>query len=80
MDDEVYIYQVDTKGSMVYYQLYEAYKIIDQGSPIIRQIGIWSMGAYSLNLMEEDKNSRRANLRVIVYFTFLQYHSKVTEK
>ena len=63
LDDEVYIYEIDLKGPMAHYQLYEAYKIIDLSAPIINHIGSWS-GSLSLNLVKDDKNDRRANLRV----------------
>ena len=65
LDDEVYIYEIDLKGHMVHYQLYEAYKIIDLSAPIINHVGSWP-SSLSLNLVKEDKNDRRANLRVSV--------------
>ena len=69
MDDDVFIYEVNTKDSLSYCQLHEVYKISDEGDPIIRHIGNWSRGGLSdssLNLTKEDKNSRRKDLRVSV--------------
>ena len=88
MDDDIFIYEVNRKDSLSYYQLYEVYKIKDDGVPIIRPIGNWScvgLGDSSLNLMKEDKNSRRKDLRVSVFnivkmqmsegrFTFRELH------
>ena len=67
LDDEVYIYKIEAIDNMSY-QLYEAYKIIDQGYPIIRQVGSWSKEAKSLRFVKEDKNARRGDLRVSANF------------
>ena len=67
MDDDVFIYEVNTNDSLSYCQLHEVYKIIDQGDPIIRRIGNWSRigeSDSSFNLVREDKNFRRKDLRV----------------
>ena len=70
LDDDVFIYEVNTNKSLTYCQLHEVYKIRDEGDPIIRHIGNWSKGGgsdSSLNLLREDKNSRRKDLRVSVF-------------
>ena len=68
LDDDFYVYQVDTEKPMTSYELYEGYKIHDGGDTIIRRIGSWSGGDPSLDFMkEEDKNSRRRDLRVSIY-------------
>ena len=70
MDDEVYIYQVDTaEGSISLYQLYEIYKINDESAPIVKKFGSWLKGGggnqtVGLNIVTEDKNYRRNNLGV----------------
>ena len=70
MDDDVFIYEVISKDALPYYQLHEVYKIRDEGDPIVRHIGNWPRGGRSdssLNLMKEDKNFRRMDLRVSVF-------------
>ena len=70
MDDDAYIYEVNTKVSLSYYRLHEVYKIYDEGDPIIRHIGSWSRvgrSDSSLDFIKEDKNSRRRDLRVSIY-------------
>ena len=67
LDDDVYIYQVNSYGSKPYYQLYEVYKISDESVPVVVQVGNWSKGDNdsSLKLVKEDKIKRRNDLRVI---------------
>ena len=67
LDDDIYIYHIEAKGAM-HYQLYEVYKIIDHGHPIIRQVGSWQKDLRSLNFVKENKNARRVDLRVGTYF------------
>ena len=70
LDDDVFLYEVNTNDSLSYCQLHEVYKIRDEGDPIVRHIGNWSRGGRSdssLNLMKEDKNFRRMDLRVSVF-------------
>ena len=66
LDDEVYIYLLDTKAPMKNYSLYEVYKIHVEGAPIINQIGSWSPHTYSININDLDRNSRRHDLRVSI--------------
>ena len=63
LNSEVYVYNVET---MVQYQIYEVYKIIDQGDAVIKQVASWSKESNYLNFVKEDKHSRRRNLRVSV--------------
>ena len=70
LDDDAYIYEVNTKYSPSYYRLHEVYKINAKGFPIIRPVGSWSTGRRSdssLDFTKEDKNSRRRDLRVSIY-------------
>ena len=74
MDDDAYVYEVNTKDSLPYYRLHEVYKVNDEGDPIIRQIGRWSRGGSSdssLYFMKEDKNSRRRDLRVSTFINVI---------
>ena len=64
LDDEVYIYQAGRTGFTEDYQLYEVYKIFHQGAPITNKVGHWSKASNSLNFMTQDKNTRRADMRV----------------
>ena len=61
LNSEVYVYNVET---MVQYQIYEVYKIIEQGEAVIKQVGSWSKESNYFNFVKEDKHSRRRNLRV----------------
>ena len=70
LDDEVYIYQTGQTGFTEDYQLYEVYKIHDQGAPITEEIGHWSKASNSLKFTTEDKNSRRSDLKVSVHSLF----------
>ena len=64
LDDEVYIYLLDTNAPMKNYSLYEVYKIHGEGTPVINQLGSWSPHRYSINIDDSDRNSRRHDLRV----------------
>ena len=66
LDDEVYVYKVNTADPMSHYELYEVYKISDQSAPIVREIGSWSLrnGNGANKIVMEDKNYRRNDLRV----------------
>ena len=64
LDDEVYVYQVDDKGSMKNYELHEVYKISRKGPPISNIIGSWSMSNNCFSFVNTEKNVRRQNLRV----------------
>ena len=66
LDDEVYIYHTSRTGLMENYILYEAYKILYKGVPIIKQVGYWSKDLNFLNFVKQDKNSRRSDLRVSI--------------
>ena len=70
LDDEVYIYLLDTKAPRKNYSLYEVYKIHDQGAPVINQLGSWSPHTYSMNIYDMDRNSRRHDLRVSICLSF----------
>ena len=70
LDDEVFIYEVNTKDYVSSYQLHEVYKITNQGDPMIRHLGSWSREGKSgtfFDFMKDDKNSRRKDLRVSIY-------------
>ena len=65
LDDEVYIYLVDTKAPMVEnYKLYEVYKVHEKGPAILNELGYWSQDTNSLELSGLDQNARRSDLRV----------------
>lgn len=67
LDDEVYIYLLDNKAPMKNHNLYEVYKIYNEGPPVINHLGVWSPDTYSLNFEEFDKNSRRRDLKVSIF-------------
>ena len=64
LDDEVYIYLVDTKAPMEEYRLYEVYKVHEKGPAIINELGYWSPDTDSLELSDLDQNERRSDMRV----------------
>ena len=64
LDDEIYIYLMDTKATKKDYSLYEVYKIYDAGGPITNCLGGWSLDSNYLEIGNMDKNSRRHDLRV----------------
>ena len=64
LDDEVYIYLLDTNAPMKKYSLYEVYKIHGEGAPIINQLGSWSPLTYSINITDMNRNFRRQDLMV----------------
>ena len=64
MDDEIYIYQMDTIKNSMNYVLYEVYKIFDEGSPQMNRIGEWYAKTKILDFTNQDKNIRRRNLKV----------------
>ena len=66
LDDEVYIYLLDTRAPMKNYCLYEVYKIHDEGEPVINHLGSWSLDTNSLDVANMDKNLRRHDLRVSI--------------
>ena len=68
LDDEVYIYIMNTKTQMKSYRLYEVYKIRHDSHPVTNYIGNWSLCDGSLNFVEMNKNSRRRDLRVSIPF------------
>ena len=68
LDDEVYIYQLDTEGPVQNYSLYEVYKIQDRGAPIINHIGSWFFDTYFLDIENMDIISRRHDLKVKILF------------
>ena len=69
LDDDVVIYEVNTKESPSYYRLHEVYKIKKGGDPIIRHVGSWAKAGRSyssFDFTKEDKNWRRKDLRVSI--------------
>ena len=69
LDDEVYIYLMDTKTKLSHsYRLYEVYKIHHDGHPVINNLGNWSLGDCKLYFVQTNKNSRRHDLRVRIPF------------
>ena len=64
LDDEVYIYQMDTIGKSGQYKLYEVYKIYDEGPPQFNKVGKWSVESKALEFTDDDKNIRRQDLKV----------------
>ena len=64
LDDEVYIYMLDTKAPVKNYNLYEVYKIHDEGAPVINHLGYWAHDSYLLDLDKMNKNLRRDDLSV----------------
>ena len=64
LDDEIYIYLMDTKAAKKDYSIYEVYKIYDEGGPILNYLGSWSLDSNYLEIDNMDKNSRRHDLRV----------------
>ena len=68
LDDEIYIYLMDTKAYKKNYSIYEVYKIYDEGAPIINHLGSWSLQSNHLEIDNADKNSRRHDLRVSYQF------------
>ena len=66
LDDDVYIYQLDAEAPMENYNIYEVYKIHEEGHPLINYLGTWSPDTYSLKLEDIDKNIRRHDLRVSI--------------
>ena len=67
LDDEVYIYLLDNKAPMKNHNLYEVYKIYNEGPPVINHLGVWSPDTYLLNFEDIDKNSRRRDLKVSIF-------------
>ena len=65
LDDDMYIYQMDTTGKSRKYQLYEVYKIYDEGPPQLNKVGTWSIETGTLDFTDDDKNIRRRDLKVI---------------
>ena len=68
LDDEVYIYLMNTKTQMKSYRLYEVYKIHHDSHPVTNYLGNWSLCNCSLNFVDMNKNSRRRDLRVSIPF------------
>ena len=64
LDDEMYIYQMDTTGKSGQYQLFEVYKIYDEGPPQLNKVGKWTVESKALDFTEVDKNIRRRDLKV----------------
>ena len=64
LDDDVYIYRIDTNRSKENYELYEVYKIHDGGAPILSNIGSSTSKDECCNFVDVGKNIRRHNLRV----------------
>ena len=75
LDDEVYIYVLDSKAPMKDYSLYEVYKIHDEGAPVMNHLESWSFDTYSLSFADLDKNSRRHYLRVSIPLSLLDVTS-----
>ena len=64
LDDEIYIYQMDSMKKSKNYELFEVYKIFDGGSPQINKVGDWYSDTKILDFTNRDKNIRRRNLKV----------------
>ena len=64
MDDEIYIYQMDTIKNSMNYKLFEVYKIFDEGHPQMNIVGEWHANTQILDFTNQDKNIRRRNLKV----------------
>ena len=64
LDNEIYIYQMDSMKKSKTYELYEVYKIFDEGSPQINKVGDWYSDTKILDFTNQDKNIRRRNLKV----------------
>ena len=64
LDDEIYIYQLDTVENSMNYKLYEVYKIFDEGPPQMNSVGEWYAKTQILDFTNQDKNIRRRNLKV----------------
>ena len=64
LDDEIYIYQMDSMKKSKNYELFEVYKIFDGGSPQINKVGDWYSDTKMLDFTNQDKNIRRRNLKV----------------
>ena len=75
LDDEVYIYLLNTKAPLKNYNLYEVYKIHDEGAPVMNHLGSWSFDTYSLSFEDLDKSSRRHDLRVSITLSLLDVTS-----
>ena len=64
LDDDMYIYQMDTTGKTGQYQIYEVYKIYDEGPPQLNKVGTWTVDTKALDFSNVDKNIRRRDLKV----------------
>lgn len=64
LDDEIYIYEMDTMKKRRSYELYEVYKIFDDGTPQMNKVGDWYTDTKILNFTNKDKNIRRRDLKV----------------
>ena len=51
-------------GNKGKYDLYEVYKIHDEGPPQLNKVGSWSADTKVLEFSDVDKNIRRRDLKV----------------
>ena len=72
----MYIYQVDTTGKSGQYQLYEVYKIHDEGPPQVNEVGKWTGETKTLDFTDVDKNIRRRDLKVKIKIQNVQRSEK----
>ena len=70
LDDEVYVYHLDTDSPIKDYLLYEVYKIQEKSGLVINHLGSWSPDTYSMTIEDMERSSRRHDLRVSFYHNF----------
>ena len=70
LDDEVYVYLLDTDSPIKDYLLYEVYKVQEKSAPVINHLGSWSPDTYSMSIEDMERSSRRHDLRVSFNYNF----------
>ena len=55
---------MDATGKTGQYQIYEVYKIYDEGPPQLNKVGTWTVDTKALDFSNVDKNIRRRDLKV----------------
>ena len=68
LDDEIYVYQMNTLSMSQNFALFEVYKISEDGPPQMNKVGEWHSGTNILDFTEEDKNIRRRDLQVRLHY------------
>ena len=66
LDDEVYIYLLETDSPKNGYFLYEVYKIHEEGAPVVNTLGSWSPDTNSIIIDDMERNFRRHDLKVSI--------------